>query len=285
MERELNQVEFLEELKKLKTEDFQKVFTLLIELLEKEFAVVLNEEQVSKIERIIKICIDYDLKVPNVKENKDINGEKDLNIKLSLILKKWLKSFTGSLITPPSLREGSLLSEKDSVEDPAIRSILEALYDSNEYEVSEEIIQTYIQNHEILMAIENTQGRLLEEYIAQTICKKPYNFIWLDGEVVTATDFSYEDINNGEIISLQIKNKFNSENSSSNKIRKDTDIQKWNRIGKRTKNKVAYATFHWDELNEFVEELTQVNPEFSEEKYQNFLKQIIEKNPKIISLI
>lgn len=276
-------MDYLEKLSKLEPKDFDDVINNLIDLFEEELCVELSESQIDKIEKVIEVCINYGLEVPKIKSNKEIKSIKNPNIRLAYILKKWLNSFVKKLFTPPSLKEGLLLSQKSTVEDPALRVILEELYYVNGYDSSDELIQTYIQNHEILMAIENTQGNLLEEYIAYVICREPYNFIWLDGEVVKATDFAYEE--DDEIVLLQIKNKYNSENSSSKDIRNGTNIYMWYRLGKKTVNKKALPQFNWDELNAIVEELTDEKPDFSEENYQQFLKNIIKKNPKLISLI
>ena len=59
---------------------------------------------------------------------------------------------------------------------------------------------------------------LLEEYISISV--RPYSWIWCNGNVLRAIDFCSSD---GSIL-LQIKNKSNTENSSSSSIRTGTNI-------------------------------------------------------------
>ena len=47
-----------------------------------------------------------------------------------------------------------------------------------------------------------------------------------------------------------VKNKYNTENSSSNKIREGTEIKKWYRLDYKTKSGVKYPVYQWDELND-----------------------------------
>ena len=81
------------------------------------------------------------------------------------------------------------------------------------------------------MSIENIQGHLLEEYIARNICVPPFNFIWLDGEIVKAADFalylpSPDAETEDTLYLLQIKNKYNTENSSSVTVRIGTSVKR-----------------------------------------------------------
>lgn len=84
--------------------------------------------------------------------------------------------------------------------------------------------------HQDAMAAENMVGILLEEYIDSI--SKNYGWVHCAGELVKKVDFiKYQD-NKWKL--LQIKNRDNSENSSSSAIRNGTDIQKWFRTFSKT---------------------------------------------------
>ncbi len=108
-----------------------------------------------------------------------------------------------------------------TIADPAVNVILEAFTELKDF-------PTVSENHRISMAAENLLGELLERYIA--IRLEPRGWVWCAGNVVRSVDFLRQDLS----IALQIKNRDNSENSSSSAIRDGTNIQKWFRIYSRT---------------------------------------------------
>jgi hypothetical protein len=67
----------------------------------------------------------------------------------------------------------------------------------------------------------------------------------------------------------QIKNRSNSENSSSSAIRDGTNIKKWFRIDART------GRTYWDDLSKIIG----IQPLFSEEEFGEFCKNLVIKNP------
>ncbi len=77
--------------------------------------------------------------------------------------------------------------------------------------------------HQHAMSSENIVGALLERYIANVM--EAHGWVWCAGDFVKAVDFVKW---NGKGWSaLQIKNRDNTENSSSSAIRNGTDIEKW----------------------------------------------------------
>ena len=80
--------------------------------------------------------------------------------------------------------------------------------------------------HSLSMAAENIIGDVLERYVASVLEKE--GWAWCSGSMVKAVDFVYRDKDRGWV-SLQVKNRDNSENSSSAAIRTGTKIQKWHR--------------------------------------------------------
>jgi len=112
--------------------------------------------------------------------------------------------------------------------------------------------------HIIAMAVENKIGLFLEEYIYTKI--KDLGWVWCSGNVVQSIDFIKKDKDdNWE--KLQVKNSKNSENSSSNKVREDTDIKHWFRRFHTT------GETNWELLNKIMSVKC-----FSEIDFLKFLK-------------
>lgn len=87
--------------------------------------------------------------------------------------------------------------------------------------------------HQLSMAAENMVGDLLERYLAHIL--EPIGWIWCSGALVRAVDFIQPPpLGKDEWRMLQVKNRDNSENSSSSAIRLGTKIEKWHRTFSRT---------------------------------------------------
>lgn len=80
--------------------------------------------------------------------------------------------------------------------------------------------------HPLAMGAENLVGDLLERYLAR-ILEGELGWIWCSGNVVRAADFIRRSKSETGWTALQVKNRDNSENSSSSAIRKGTEIKKW----------------------------------------------------------
>lgn len=128
--------------------------------------------------------------------------------------------------------------------------------------------------HDLFMFAENNIGNLLEEYIDSKI--NGSGWIWCKGNTIHAVDFCYfkegENGNKNVITLLQVKNKNNTENSSSSKIRaemkklentlKDTNdtsldfsIKHWYRLStKKESNGQITSEYHWSELTTIIKE-------------------------------
>lgn len=117
------------------------------------------------------------------------------------------------------------------------------------------------QAHRLSMSAENILGLLLEEYLAQRLLDYGWYCCW--GETVRSVDFCTQE---GDL--LQVKNRSNSENSSSSRVRIGTNIKKWHRINAVT------GTHYWRELNTLVG-----SSGLSEEDFSSFVQQVIADNP------
>lgn len=84
-----------------------------------------------------------------------------------------------------------------------------------------------IRYHMEAMGAENFIGWILEAYIAWQA--EPIGWTWCSGAIIRAVDF-IKPMANGGWEMLQIKNRSNSENSSSSRVRLGTPIKKWFRL-------------------------------------------------------
>ena len=130
--------------------------------------------------------------------------------------------------------------------DPAAVTIMKQGYGYKDDELIEHSLA-----HQEFMLTENMVGALLEAYIASKL--EPYGWIWCSGSIVSATDFIKPvidpDTNETNYVLIQVKNRNNTENSSSSKIREGTEIIKWWRLHSRT------GHTNWDKLNEELKSL------------------------------
>jgi len=85
--------------------------------------------------------------------------------------------------------------------------------------------------HQLSMASENMVGNILEHYLASVL--EEHGWIWCSGSMVKAVDFIKPLPKNEGWRMLQVKNRDNSENSSSSAIRNGTSIEKWHRTFSR----------------------------------------------------
>ena len=106
------------------------------------------------------------------------------------------------------------------------------------------------------MSAENCVGQLLEKYIDSVTCSS--GWVWVAGDLIKAVDFIFPENNSWKL--LQIKNRSNSENSSSKAIRDGTKIEKWCRI--KAENGMTY----WDSVPESMRNLG-----LSEDNFRRFV--------------
>ena len=123
-----------------------------------------------------------------------------------------------------------------------------------------------IQHHRLGMAAENVLGKLLEEYIAAEV--EPLGWFCCWNSTVRSVDFCSR---LGKL--LQVKNRSNSENSSSAAIRHGTRIEKWFRVNATT------GRTQWPGL------VAITNCEsLSEDGFWKFIRGIIQQNPDLLYL-
>lgn len=148
-----------------------------------------------------------------------------------------------------------------TVPDEMVSLIMQKVFNYSESEI-QKIKITHLKS----MACENAVGTLLERYLDSVL--RPKGWAWCCGDFVKAIDFiKFED---GKWYELQIKNRDNSENSSSSKIRENTQIHKWHRTVSKT------GKTRWDELP-----LPMQNLNLSEEGFKNFVEKYLDENKNL----
>lgn len=130
-----------------------------------------------------------------------------------------------------------------------------------------ETLDKYLLGHYLYMSAENMNGVILEEYLAEVL--EPYGWIWCAGATFRAIDFCYL---GDEIILLQVKNKYNTENSSSSAIRNGTEIKKWQRLNRpRAATGLNKPIPNWEALRVLVQADEDLALQLTEEKYLQFI--------------
>lgn len=127
-----------------------------------------------------------------------------------------------------------------TIPDEMVSVIMESAYG-----YSKEECQRIKLEHQHAMCAENCVGNLLERYLESKL--RTSHWSWCCGEFVKAVDFIGKN-EKGEWIALQIKNRDNSENSSSSAIRDGTRIQKWFRSFSKDTAKGRPSFTNWENL-------------------------------------
>ena len=190
--------------------------------------------------KILEFCFQY---------TEDAGGLNSSRPKLS---PNWIETKAEKFVTE---RYTNKPASTLNIPDPLIGIISEEYFGIDSVD-----IEKLLTNHKIAMAAENVTGSLLEEYIATVM--EPLGWIWCSGKMVKASDFiRFPAKKNDKPHLLQVKNRSNSENSSSSNIRKGTTIDKWYRL-----EAVSGAT-RWDNFPD-----SQGKKSLSEAKFHEFVK-------------
>lgn len=152
-------------------------------------------------------------------------------------------------------------SEPKTLTDQAYLDVMVYYYERKE---SREDIEKI---HKIAMASENIVGDILERYIANEL--EPHGWVWASGAVLQAVDFVYP-LGNGQWGLLQIKNRDNSENSSSQKVRNGTTIKKWFR-SYSTRKKSRVSDTNWESFPDLPK-----NAVLNENEFLTFLVEYLQ---------
>ncbi len=190
----------------------------------------------------------------------------------TVYISRWISSYCNAKSNPASKKTAS---KKSSCNDPIIKTII-----INSQGITATVADSQITTHNLCMSAENILGNLLEEYLSTKLRK--YGWVWCAGKTLRAIDFCSE---KGTIL-LQVKNKSNSENSSSSNIRTGTTIKKWYRLGTSTRGGVLSPSYKWDKLNDIINDNLPkgASPiKLTEKDFENYISKIVKANKKIIT--
>lgn len=152
-------------------------------------------------------------------------------------------------------REPRAPSPPATIPDEMVSFIMNKYFD-----VPEEELERAVELHNLSMGAENLVGDILERYIASVV--ESHEWVWCSGSIVKAVDFVHQKPD-GKWLALQVKNRDNSENSSSSAIRKGTEIEKWFRTFSKKKGD------NWKNFPKIV------NAPPSEKGFRDFVEQYL----------
>ena len=229
---------------------------IVIEEFKKQVDVVKNKLYKNKLTKMFNYAIENDATLfTNIGVSNTCNWQAMCNE----YIKKWISRYIEARNNPALKRPLKEYGEKD----PALRKRVEA----NTKE-DKDTLDKYLIGHFVYMSAENMNGEILEEYLASIL--EPLGWCWCAGAIYKAIDFCY--LEPGKEILLQVKNKYNTENSSSSAIRNGTKIKKWNRLKKpRTKDPDSPVP-NWEQLCHLISAETKLSELLTEKKYLEYIK-------------
>ena len=186
-------------------------------------------------------------------------------------LSRWTKKYLAAWKMLPSQRTAK---PKGAATDEALIQLLIP------HAGSEAEARAWARHHNYFMSAENTGGSLLEEYVASKVTSK--GWVWCRGEILTAVDFCRDDCS----AFIQVKNKSNTENSSSKGFRDSHNAPMWYRM--EAERKAGKIVTRWPELMSFIKEHSGADAEIpgdlmSESDYLSFVRKASEDNAKLIN--
>jgi hypothetical protein len=175
------------------------------------------------------------------------------------LAQKWLSKYQSSYAGRISQR---ISRPPGTVADSIIETILSARLAGLTTENLEQIKYA----HRISMSAENILGLLLEEFLAEQLADYGWFCGW--GDVIRHVDFCH-----GDGALLQIKNRSNSENSSSSRVRLNQPIEKWYRVNAQT------GLPQWSYFNQKYG-----TDRFSEQHFAEFIQALLANNPDALPI-
>jgi hypothetical protein len=169
------------------------------------------------------------------------------------LAKLWLKKYHESFESRISQR---ISNPPGTIADPIINTMIGTRLTGLTAENLEQIKYA----HRLSMSAENILGLLLEEFLAEQLIDYGWHCCW--GEVIRHVDFCNVD---GSL--LQVKNRSNSENSSSSRVRINQPIEKWYRVEATT------GLYRWSSFNKKYD-----TDRFSEDNFALFVQRVLTEN-------
>ncbi len=167
---------------------------------------------------------------------------------------KWLEKYLNGYKNRKSVTHGNPTKTYDDSINDVIINTIRADID----------MKTINEASKLLKRSQMAIGNLLEEFLSEELASYGWYMAW--GETVKSTDLVS---NQNE--RLQVKNRNNTENSSSSQVRNGTEIIKWHRLNAKN------GTKYWSALVELTE-----CEALSEENFKRFIEQVVSRNKKVL---
>ncbi|SPP27243.1 SinI family restriction endonuclease [Brochothrix thermosphacta] len=209
----------------------------------------------------LTLLFKYALENPTLFPRKKIKETEDSTESAKEYINKWISSYLIDKRNPAIKKD---LKDYGEI-DKALIHRVKSYADIDEYKAMD-----YLKGHFLYMSAENVNGHILEEFLNSILEK--YGWIWCAGSTYRAVDFCYLDKN--KTVLLQVKNKYNTENSSSSEIRANTEIKVWKRLGRPGKSTPNNPIPTWNVLHDLIDADINLRNELTEENYLLY----IEKN-------
>ena len=237
-----------------------------------ECGIAAPEQRRAEMKALFPVLLDRELRgfVPSLKLS-DSELALDCADYLDCWFSKWAQKYLSAWKTLPSQR---VAKPKGAATDEALIQLLIP------HAGSETEARAWARHHNYFMSAENTGGSLLEEYVASKI--SPKGWIWCRGEILTAVDFCRDDCS----AFIQVKNKSNTENSSSKGFRDSHNAPMWYRM--EAERKAGQIVTRWPDLVAFVKEHSGADAAIpdalmSESDYLSFVRKVSEANERLIN--
>jgi Holliday junction resolvase-like predicted endonuclease len=209
-------------------------------------AVCADDADRERVDAFVQVCRYLDENPQRVARSRTIDFA--VATEVEKLAKKYFAAAKASVFPKPA----------KTVADPMVNTVLMVAFGHTAEQTSQ-----IIDYHRQAMVAENCIGSLLERYLDSVLLQR--GWAWCCGEIVRAIDFIRQD---GEKWScVQIKNRDNSENSSSSAIRDNTSIEKWFRSFSKT------TQTNWENLPDGMRGLG-----LSEENFTTFVRDYLEKH-------
>ena len=176
-----------------------------------------------------------------------------------VLAQSWLKKYQDSYENRISKR---ISLPPGTIADPIVKTIINARLT----ELTANSLAQIEYAHRLSMSAENIQGLLLEEFLAEQLADYGWYCCW--GESVRHVDFCNV---NGSL--LQVKNRSNSENSSSSRVRINQPIEKWYRVDAKI------GSYRWAYFNQKYN-----TARFSEDNFVMFVQKVLIANPEALAV-
>ncbi len=212
-----------------------------------------------RLESLLRFCAQNPAAFPTRRGKKKIDSAAEVD-------DAYLKAYVGRYYRERA--RAIVLKDVKTKRDPAVDEVLKAFE-----KVPVEELDRIGNAHRLSMQAENIVGKLLESYVARLLESK--GWVWCCGETMRSVDF-IKDEQGKEVRLLQIKNRDNSENSSSSAIREGTTIEKWYRSNSRT------GETRWDKLQEYCD--AREDERCTEEGFYKFVIEVANANTPIEEL-